>query len=50
MTDAASEFAPAKVNLSLRVGPPRADGYHPLDSLVVFADWGDALSAQPADT
>lgn len=50
MTDAATEFAPAKVNLSLRVGPPRADGYHPLDSLVVFADWGDALSAQPADT
>lgn len=47
--DAATEFAPAKVNLTLRVGGPRADGMHPLDSLVVFADWGDALAAQPAD-
>lgn len=37
------EFAPAKVNLTLRVGRVRADGYHPLDSLVVFADWGDAV-------
>lgn len=41
-------FAPAKINLTLRVGPPRADGYHPLQSLVVFADWGDTLSAAPA--
>lgn len=49
MTDAATEFAPAKVNLTLRVGGPRADGYHPLDSLVVFADWGDTLSAVPAE-
>ena len=37
------EFAPAKVNLTLRVGRPRGDGYHPLDSLVVFADWGDEV-------
>ena len=36
-------FAPAKVNLTLRVGRARADGYHPLDSLVVFADWGDEV-------
>ncbi|WP_306015975.1 4-(cytidine 5'-diphospho)-2-C-methyl-D-erythritol kinase [Oceanicaulis sp. MMSF_3324] len=50
MTDAATEFAPAKVNLTLRVGGPRADGYHPLDSLVVFADWGDTLTATPADS
>ncbi|MCA6231534.1 MAG: 4-(cytidine 5'-diphospho)-2-C-methyl-D-erythritol kinase, partial [Phenylobacterium sp.] len=34
----ASAFAPAKVNLYLHVGPPGADGYHPLDSLMVFAD------------
>tara|TARA_Y100000052_G_scaffold27588_1_gene36953 strand:- start:8744 stop:9658 length:915 start_codon:yes stop_codon:yes gene_type:complete len=33
-----SLFAPAKINLYLHVGPPRADGRHPLDSLVVFAD------------
>jgi 4-diphosphocytidyl-2-C-methyl-D-erythritol kinase len=43
------EFAPAKVNLTLRVGRAQADGYHPLDSLVVFADWGDTLIAEPAD-
>jgi 4-diphosphocytidyl-2-C-methyl-D-erythritol kinase len=36
--------APAKVNLFLHVGPPRADGRHPLDSLVVFADVADRLT------
>ncbi|MCW5724865.1 MAG: 4-(cytidine 5'-diphospho)-2-C-methyl-D-erythritol kinase [Maricaulaceae bacterium] len=44
-----SESAPAKVNLTLRCGAVRDDGYHPLDSVVVFADWGDALSAEPAE-
>ncbi len=37
-------LAPAKVNLYLHVGPPGPDGYHPLDSLMVFADIGDRLS------
>ena len=37
-------LAPAKVNLYLHVGRPRADGRHPLDSLVVFADVGDWLT------
>ena len=41
-------FAPAKINLTLHVAPPRADGYHPLHSLVVFADWGDTLHASAA--
>tara|TARA_R110002073_G_scaffold21092_20_gene74801 strand:- start:3947 stop:4825 length:879 start_codon:yes stop_codon:yes gene_type:complete len=45
-----SEFAPAKVNLTLRVGAAREDGYHPLDSLVVFADWGDHIAVTAADT
>jgi 4-diphosphocytidyl-2-C-methyl-D-erythritol kinase len=36
--------APAKVNLTLRVLGRRADGYHELESLVVFADFGDRLS------
>ncbi|XBQ16344.1 MAG: 4-(cytidine 5'-diphospho)-2-C-methyl-D-erythritol kinase [Oceanicaulis sp.] len=49
MSGAVVEFAPAKVNLTLRVGPPRADGYHPLASVVAFADWGDAVSAAPAE-
>lgn len=42
-------FAPAKVNLFLHVGPPRADGFHPIASLMVFADVGDALRLEPAD-
>ena len=45
-----TEVAPAKVNLFLHVIGRRADGYHLLDSLVVFADVGDALRAEPAKT
>lgn len=37
-------LAPAKINLALHVTGQRADGYHLLDSLVVFADTGDRLS------
>jgi 4-diphosphocytidyl-2-C-methyl-D-erythritol kinase len=33
--------ARAKVNLYLHVGPPGDDGYHPIASLMVFADVGD---------
>jgi 4-diphosphocytidyl-2-C-methyl-D-erythritol kinase len=43
------EFAPAKVNLFLHVGRRGADGYHPISSLMVFADVGDVLEAAPAD-
>jgi 4-diphosphocytidyl-2-C-methyl-D-erythritol kinase len=39
--------APAKVNLFLHAGSARADGYHPLESLVAFADCGDALAFVP---
>lgn len=48
--DAGAEFAPAKVNLTLHVTGRRADGYHLLDSLVVFPAIGDRLSVAPADT
>jgi 4-diphosphocytidyl-2-C-methyl-D-erythritol kinase len=41
------EHAPAKVNLTLRVLGRRADGYHLLDSLVVFASEADRLSLAP---
>jgi 4-diphosphocytidyl-2-C-methyl-D-erythritol kinase len=37
--------APAKVNLTLHVTGQRAEGYHLLDSLVVFADVSDVLTA-----
>lgn len=43
------EFAPAKVNLALHVVGRRPDGYHLLDSLVVFPRIGDTVSARPAD-
>ncbi len=39
----------AKVNLTLHVTGRRADGYHELDSLVVFAGVGDVLEIKPAD-
>jgi 4-diphosphocytidyl-2-C-methyl-D-erythritol kinase len=44
-------LAPAKVNLVLRVGPRRTDGYHDLLSLMVPLDLGDevdvTVSARP---
>ena len=46
---AVEAFAPAKVNLTLHVTGQRADGYHLLDSLVVFADVGDMIAAAKAD-
>jgi 4-diphosphocytidyl-2-C-methyl-D-erythritol kinase len=42
------ERAPAKVNLTLRVIGRRADGYHDIESLVVFAQVGDTLAFTPA--
>ncbi|MCE2892460.1 MAG: 4-(cytidine 5'-diphospho)-2-C-methyl-D-erythritol kinase [Hyphomonadaceae bacterium] len=42
-------FAPAKLNLTLRVGPPQTDGRHPLDSLVCFTHGlGDHLRVEAA--
>lgn len=42
--------APAKINLALHVCGRRDDGYHLLDSLVVFAGCGDRVSVEAADT
>lgn len=44
-----AELAPAKVNLALHVTGRRADGYHLLESLVVFAEFGDRITASPAE-
>lgn len=45
--------ARAKINLTLHVGATlnegRFKGYHPLDSLVVFADFGDVLTFSPSE-
>lgn len=42
------ESAPAKINLALHVTGQRDDGYHTLESLVVFAEFADELTASPA--
>ena len=44
---ALEEIARAKVNLTLRVIGRRADGYHDLESVVVFADCADRLTLVP---
>lgn len=40
-------FAPAKVNLFLHVGASTLDGYHPVCSLMAFADVGDTVRFVP---
>lgn len=42
------EAARAKINLALHVTGQRADGYHLLDSLVTFTDFGDELAIRPS--
>jgi len=42
------EPAPAKINLYLHVGARRADGYHELESVIVFTDFGDEVALSPA--
>ncbi|GAA0643256.1 4-(cytidine 5'-diphospho)-2-C-methyl-D-erythritol kinase [Brevundimonas lenta] len=46
---ALSCLAPAKVNLFLHVGPLDRSGFHPLASLVAFADIGDRVTVEPSD-
>jgi 4-diphosphocytidyl-2-C-methyl-D-erythritol kinase len=48
MDEVHAEAAPAKVNLALHVTGRRTDGYHELESLVVFAGVADELVARPA--
>ncbi|MSO72847.1 MAG: 4-(cytidine 5'-diphospho)-2-C-methyl-D-erythritol kinase [Rhodospirillaceae bacterium] len=48
-TEAIVATAPAKINFSLHICGRRADGYHLLDSLVVFAGIGDRITVSPAD-
>lgn len=44
----ATELAPAKLNLALHVRKRRADGYHDIETLFAFAEFGDLLHAEPA--
>lgn len=43
------EPAPAKLNMALHVRARRPDGYHELETLFAFTDFGDAVSMTPAD-
>ena len=45
-----TEMAPAKINLYLRICGRRDDGYHLLDSAVIFTAFGDRISLTPATT
>lgn len=49
MKSLSGRLAPAKVNLFLHVGPVDAEGYHPLASLVAFADVGDVVQVRRAE-
>lgn len=42
--------APAKLNLYLHILGDRADGYHELETLVVFTELADIVEAGPAET
>ena len=48
MTPPITILAPAKINLNLRITGRRADGYHLIDSLVIFANLTDRLTLTPA--
>lgn len=49
-TTVLQDLAPAKVNLSLRITGRRPDGYHLLDSIVAFTDFGDTVTVEPSDS
>lgn len=42
-------IAPAKLNIALHITGIRDDGYHMLDTLVLFADMGDRIAVESAD-
>lgn len=51
MTETAlTVLAPAKINLFLHVGKVQPDGYHPLESLVAFADVGDRITVEHSES
>lgn len=42
-------YAPAKINLALRVGSPRPDGFHPLNTVFCSLDLYDVIDVEQAD-
>jgi len=47
--DGRSIDCPAKLNLTLAVGMPRPDGYHPIASVMVAVDFCDLLTVKPIE-
>ncbi|MBW7946663.1 MAG: 4-(cytidine 5'-diphospho)-2-C-methyl-D-erythritol kinase [Sphingomonadaceae bacterium] len=47
--DAAAETGWAKINLALHVRRRRADGYHDIETIFAFADFGDMLTVRASD-
>lgn len=45
-----TEIAFAKINLALHLRRRRLDGYHDLETIFAFADFGDVLTVMPAAT
>lgn len=47
--DTAAETGWAKINLALHVRRRRADGYHDIETIFAFADFGDMLTVRASD-
>ena len=44
------EFAPGKINLALRVGKRRADGFHDVDMVMQSISLADTITLEEAPT
>ena len=42
-------LAPIKLNLYLHITARRDSGYHEVDTLIAFTDYGDAVRVEPSD-
>lgn len=49
ISEPATEHAWAKINLALHLRRRRADGYHDLESIFAFTQFGDTLTGEAAD-
>ena len=43
-------LSPAKINLSLKVGPVDTSGYHSVDTIIHLLQFGDIVTFEPAET
>ena len=44
-----SKFSPAKLNLYLEIIDKDVDGYHNLESMMCFCDYGDSIAVSKSD-